>query len=522
MAQNLDQEIEDFNQEALKRELAAVLIIEHQLHAITDDIIAKNPSEEAKQLQSKILIATQESLRAMLNAESREIFLIQQKRFNQLITNLKERLVLDEDLESILEDYRFFNHLLQFLRDATIANTKELNENLPSWFKDHSYYPHWKVELDFLEKESNPRIYDAHKKILIEDLVANESYQDLANMISMSLIEQNNQLLADTRLSYLKETNNRKKLLIDIAWIGVGALLVATAAVLGLAFPPLIIPGLVLGAVVLGYGAVDFVKQSTDLYRGSQELSLGERKIAPDTLAEIEALENTLHDPAKSNFIARQLLEKKHWSREANLIKGAGYTASIAGFVLAITALALIIPGVGVPIAAVIVVTALSLAVAVFAASLLAVRVFREQQHQQNLNTHIDEKIADDEKIMTEVERVYNEIPTKSSIPVLVMQHEKTATLGMFRKQKPPHTEENNEKVGDVELEDTNPPPMQKPIPKPTVNVDEVKKAPVEEKKPKVANKQFASEEDEEDGNKVVEEDEDEDRVTGEDTPGSP
>ncbi|ASQ46613.1 hypothetical protein [Legionella clemsonensis] len=407
MAQDLDQEIENFNQRVLRHELTSALIIEHQLRAITDDLIRKTSDGKTQQLQKQMLLSAQESIKGMLQASSKEEFLLQQKRLNQLIANLESKFNLDADLEAPLEDYRFCNYLLRFLRDVTPENIDAQYEKMPLWFKEHTCFTDWRMELDFLKGESDPRFFAAHKNAVINNLLENESYQQLANFFSMSLIEQNNQLLADTRLSYLKSMDNRKKLLANASWMGLGTLLVTTAAVLSIAFPPLMIPGLIIGGAVLAYGAVDFIKKSADLYSDFKMRPLGERKLSPTTRDELAQLEEKLN-VGESSFVMHQQLEKKRWSNEGKLIKGLGYAASFSGFALAIAALALIIPGVGAPIAAVIAIAAISVAVTAVAASLLGAKIFREQQHQQKVQAQIETKIVADEKIMTEMEQLIN------------------------------------------------------------------------------------------------------------------
>ncbi|KTD07043.1 hypothetical protein [Legionella jamestowniensis] len=453
MAQDLNQEIESFNQKTLTHELTSALIIEHQLRAITDDLIRKNPNEKTKQLQRQMLVSAQESIKGMLQASSKEEFLLQQKRFNQLLSNFKEKFDLDADLEAPLEDYRFCNYLLRFLRDATPENIGEHYEKMPLWFKDHSYYTHWKMELDFLKGESDPKIFTAHKNAMINNLLENESYQQLANLSSMALIEQNNQLLTNRRLSYLKETNNRKKLLTDTSWMGLGALLVTTAAVLSIAFPPLIIPGLVIGGAVLAYGAVDFIKNSADLYSKFNMKPLGERKISPTTRDEIAQLEDKLNE-GEHSFVMRQQLEKKQWSTEEKLIKGLGYAASFSGFALALAALALIIPGVGVPIAAVIAVAAVSVAVTAIAAGVLGTKIWGEQQHQRKVQTQIEEKIAADEKIMTNMEKLINQPIVQPSLSNHMEKNKVTLTQKRALMAKNKNEEDDSDREGFTEGSD--------------------------------------------------------------------
>ncbi|CEK10022.1 EI24 domain-containing protein [Legionella hackeliae] len=448
MVQDLNEETSNFNQDSLTRELTAALVMEHQLRAIMDDWISKTSSEQAKQLQKKILIAAQESIKGMLQATSKEVFMLQQQRFNQLIVGVKNQLNLEEDLEGPLEDYRFYRELLQVLRSATAENFKTLHEKLPTWFKEHEQYTHWKIELDFLKGESDARIFETHKNLLIEGLLANESHQQLANLMSIALIEQNNHMLADTRLSYLKETNNRKKLIADISWIGLGALLVAAAAVLSIAFPPLIIPGLVIGGAVLAYGAIDFIRNSAELYNELQLTPLGERKISSRTRDEIAQLEDQLNK-GENTFIERQQLEKKHWSNEEKLVKGLGYTSSFLGFALAIAALSLIIPGVGAPIAAVITIAALSVAISVVAVSVLGTKLVREHQHQQKVQEKTEEKMAADKQVVTKISKLTHQPTTNKDLSHEESKQKKPVSPSKPLTEKAEEGDEEDESEGE-------------------------------------------------------------------------
>lgn len=433
MVEQLEQDIKQFNQDVLLQELTSALIIEHQLQALTNDLFNKNSSPQAKSLQNKILLAAQESIKGMLYAESQEVFLLEQKRFNVLISNLKEKLALDGDLQGVLSDYRFFHQLQDLLRETTAENHKDLTKSLPAWFKEHPHYVNWQEELQFLEQEKNPRIFETHRKMLLDDLATQDPYQDFANLTALSLIEQNSRVLSDTRLSYLKSTDGRKKLLKDVAWLGLGAALIVTASVLSIAFPPLIIPGIIIGSAVIGYGTIDFANQSASLYADLQT-SLGEREVSPATKQEIENLQKTLNHTSKNHFLERQQHYEKEWSDEAKLIKGAGYGASFLGLSLGIMALVLVFPALGVPLAAVAVVAALSLAAIALAGGILGLKVYREQKHQQQIQTQLENKITSDENLVNEIEQLENEHLPESNASSLLHQHEKLNHAGMFNK----------------------------------------------------------------------------------------
>lgn len=404
MAQDLDEDIRQFNQQALKQELTTALIIHNQLVAITEDIAANYHSDQTQELQKRILDIAGQSLKGMLHADSTEAFIIHQNRLTRLLTNIKEKLALEGEFDQALEDYRFFHHIHRVLRNATLKTGKDILDDLPLWFKNHPYYKHWQEKLVELTEQEKAAAFESYKKGLIEELFIKESYQDLANLASLSLIEKNARLLAELRLSYLKEASNRKKLFTDLGWMGLGVLLVAAATVLGLAFPLLIVPGFVVGAAVLGYGVIDFSKESANLYSEIYNRQLGEREISAETLVELQRLEKQIDGFEVEQFIANQELLAEQWSTEKKWMKGAGYAASFAGFALAFAGLAFLIPGIGVPVAAVLIVTVLAAVITAVAALLIGVRIRRERQELQKHQEEVDKQTESDDRLLAEVD----------------------------------------------------------------------------------------------------------------------
>ncbi|MDI9819375.1 MULTISPECIES: hypothetical protein [unclassified Legionella] len=427
MPQHLNEKIELFNRAALERELTVATNIYHQIHAITQDIVDNyRPTNEAVALQKNLLLIAKEAMQGMLGADSKETFLMHQKRLDQLIASLKNHLDLQGDLNNLLDKYRFFNKLHQFLQQVNLDNRTKLTEALPAWFKKHALFKDWNEELDLLVNQSDKTKFESHRNAWIKALLEKESYQNLANFASMALVEQNTRLLADSRLSYLKEANSHKKLLKDVAWMGGGVLLIAAAAVLGLAFPPLVIPGLVLGAAVLGYGAVDFSKESAELYSEFKTKELGAREFA------------NIHDKANGN--------KKPHPGEAKWIKGAGYAASFAGLGLAMAALALIIPGIGIPLAAVIAVTVASLAIAGVTAGILGFKTYHEQKSLQTEQAKVDRQITEDAIVFKKIDEmeVRHHLSSMAKVMKIEMEESKQS-LAMKPSIKPLVPEEEDE-----------------------------------------------------------------------------
>ncbi|WP_232220813.1 hypothetical protein [Legionella tunisiensis] len=189
MVQDLNEEIHQFNQQALKQELTAALIIHNQFVAITEDIGGNYHSDQTQELQKRILDIAGQSIKSLLHTDSKEVFIMHQDRLIHLLTNIKEKLALEGDFDQALEDYRFFHHIHRVLRNATLKTSKDLLDNLPLWFKKHPYYKNWQEKLVGLAAQEKASAFEAYKKGLIEELLIKESYQDLANLASLALIE---------------------------------------------------------------------------------------------------------------------------------------------------------------------------------------------------------------------------------------------------------------------------------------------------------------------------------------------
>lgn len=404
MAQNLNQSVHHFNQEALKKELTAALIIQNQLHALTEDMVVQYPSsKESKALQSKIHTAAEQAIEGMLHAETKEIFIAHQRRLDHLVAHLQKKLALWGDLDKALLEYRFTLQIQRLLHDMTIENKAE-DQKLPEWFSKHQYYDSWKKKLEDLRGLSDAEAFDNYKKELQDNLMLMQSQQNLANLASLALIKQNSRTLSDIRFSYLPETNDRKEIFTDLAWIATGAVLVTVAAVLGFAFPALLIPGIVIGAAVLGYGAFDFARENVELLSELQGNEIGERVVAKDTAKELEALEHQIPGFEKGKFLERQGLQVKEWSTEKKIQRGLGYSIAFAGLALGVAGLLAVIPGVGIPLAGLIAITVLAATVCVLATALWGYKVAREQEKLNAEEKGVKEEMAADERMISEAD----------------------------------------------------------------------------------------------------------------------
>lgn len=388
------------DEDLTKQELTAALIIRNQLKAILNDSSSQCKSPAAKQAVKQLQERIDDSLVALLHAKSRGEYQLQQKRFNLLLEQFKEVMQLEGDMELALKDFRFFHHVHQTLKQATFATRESLVDVFAEKFQDDPDFDLWCRHFATLQTLSADQ-FEAQKKALLDGLVAETTYLDLGNLAAMGLIERNAKILADTRLIYLKETNDRKSLLKDIGWIGLGIGLVTAAAVLAIAFPVLAVPGIVVGSIVMGYGIIDFAKESVELYSELTEEEKG--GLSPDAEDELKNLENDIADMDVDGFLQKQPHAHHAWSSEKKWVRGLGFSASFAGFALGIVALAFVLPGVAVPAAAVIAVTAVAVGIAALAGAVLGYKVASEQKKLKEAEQTLQQDILHDAQVLDNV-----------------------------------------------------------------------------------------------------------------------
>ncbi|CDZ78766.1 hypothetical protein BN59_03080 [Legionella massiliensis] len=395
MAELPEQSVYKFNQKALKIELKAALIIQNQLQALTQDMVIHYPSDGSKALQTKIHEIAGQAINEMIRAESKEAFNAQRKRLEKLLKQLQVKLALDGDLDKALEDYRFYQQPLRILRDSSIAKKMPF-DNFTKLFSNHPEYAEWKEKLEKLQNLNDDE-FDNYRHSLMADLLIKQQEKDLSNLASLALIKQNLQTMSQARLSYLPEVNDRKEIFKDLAWILAGGLLLTAASVLGLAFPVLVIPGIVLGAVVLGYGIIDFSKQNAELLAEVYGEELGERALGKELADELIDFEGKFPGFEKGKFLEQQAKNTQHLSSEKKLLRGLGYSIAFAGLALGFAGLFAAIPGIGIPVAGLIAITVLAATVTLLATALWGYKVAREQEKLNTVNKEVEEQLHVDE-----------------------------------------------------------------------------------------------------------------------------
>lgn len=398
-------DLEAFNQEALARELTSALIIRHQMQAIMDDIYQRQPTEDVKESTDKIIQAVDDTLKDILKADSHEIVQQHIQRMQSLVKQFRIKLGDEEGghalLPESLAEHRFLNVLLRTTRQTDYRNANEILNKLPDWCQDPQAYPALKIwikRLETLSESTSEHAYLEDREKLVTDLINELSKPNLANLASLSLVEENVRLLKQTRQTYLKSTNKRRDLLQDAGWVSLGAGLVVAASVLSFAFPALLLPGIVVGAVALGYGVIDFAKTNKEIYDEHKPQKLGSRTLAKKMQTQLKELGESLNDFDVDDFLKKKQLDEAHASDEEKNLSGISFGISFSGVALAVAGFAVVIPGVGAPLALLIALAVASLVVAGSAYGFLSHKNTIKQKELTHIAQEQEAKAVQDKK----------------------------------------------------------------------------------------------------------------------------
>ncbi|KTD38004.1 hypothetical protein [Legionella oakridgensis] len=429
MAKDLDSEIKQFNQMALERELTSALIIKHQLQHMLTDFEHHFPGEQSAKIKEEIMNSADDSIKGMLHAENKESFVLQEKRLNHLVEQLKEKFGLKEKKsEAALSSYRLLYVVLRGLKETNYERKDQLSTIWSDcdWCKEHPEYPSWVEQLNDLQRQNNEHDFEQRKSELLAKILNDISERKLDSLSALALVEQNMQLLSETRLSYLKESQSRSKLMKSMGWVGLGVLLVAGATVAALAFPVVAIPGIILGGAVVGYGAIDFAKKSANFYTKASTVPIGSREEDAQTRAHLQGLADQLGVDLPK-FIEKQQVREEKKSNEKKWVKRLGMAASFTGLALGIAALAAALPFIGMPLAAVVVIAVISLAVAALTTTLLAYRARKKQTEWKREKQEVEQQITEDNKLMDEVSLREQARERLDSTAKIIMDEEKVS-----------------------------------------------------------------------------------------------
>lgn len=418
MAKSLEEQIALLNQEALEREFTSALIIKDQIQAVLDSALEPyKDKEKNRTLKDQMMHAVNKSLQGMLQADSHEALMLHEKRLRELVTNIREKFALQNSSAAALADYRFNHANLRLLHKINFKDREHIIKEIASLSHEHIDFPQWQKNFTELASQQSEADFSTLKERLVTQLMKQESEGNLANFASLSLVEESINSLNNTRLSYLEETNRKSRLLKDAAWILLGVGLVTAASVLAIAFPLLVIPGLVVGGVVAGYGAIDLAQQATELNSEIEQHKLLSRKMSTENGNEFRmnmAVKLGIQDV--DDFLKQQQSKHEGMSREKKLFRGLAIGSSFSALALGVAALALTIPVLGAPVAAVIAIAVASIALVSFIAGLVGFKQFREEKKLKESKSWVAQQIAEDKKIIDSMQLELSSKPELSSM----------------------------------------------------------------------------------------------------------
>ncbi|WP_133130453.1 hypothetical protein [Legionella yabuuchiae] len=210
--------------------------------------------------------------------------------------------------------------------------------------------------------------------------------------------------LSETRNTYLNKANNKRRLFLDAGWMSAGVGLIVAASVLAIAFPWLLVPGIVIGAAILGYGTVDFSKATAELYMESKYPELGERTLSEERKSKLQALEQEMKDFSVTSLIAEHQHQQNKERQEKRFFSRLGTGLSFTGLLLAFTSLAVIfVPVLAIPIVGVVLLAVASVATAIAAVSVLAAAHNKEKLLLKQAELEFEQATRNDEALISEV-----------------------------------------------------------------------------------------------------------------------
>lgn len=438
------------NQDLLKDELIAALLIQNQLYAITNDLLSQYPYPETEELVNKIHEAFAQTIKGLLHADSREEFLAQQKRLNQLMAGIKTTFSLEGDLDKALRSFRYYTQVLRTLRNTTFSNRNEQE------FAKLAFNGDFQKKLSPILTLKDEQAFADYKSELMAEILSIQAMDNLANLSSLAYMEQNSQHLAKIRLSYLKSERERMKLLFDLFWIGGGVLLLAASALFTFVAPAFIIPALLIGAATLGYGAIDFLIANVSILRSIDKVFLGKGQPTKNTIEALQALEEDIVGLGSQNFLERIKLQDEQWLTEKNVLKLVKFGLAAAGLFLAVLGLAFTLPIVGAPFTAIVVITALTVALTGATIVLWGIKVISKTMKLNAMQKEVDQQIKEDKKMLSEAklgERKQDEFILQQSLQQETLKKTKLdkelRKQELFVSEKEMETTEENKIVQD-------------------------------------------------------------------------
>lgn len=168
----------------------------------------------------------------------------------------------------------------------------------------------------------------------------------------------------------LHRVHDLKKIGMELSWVSVGALLMTASTVLGIAFPPLLIPGLVIGAIIVAYSVMDVLIKIKHL-----------RARSP-------------HQQAPSGGATKPA--NKSEQQEQQSLKSIQHAMAFVGLALAVVALIFVMPMVVVPVAAVAATLTSSLLISLLTTGLTWYKTLQKNKNGTQVREDVTAQIEQD------------------------------------------------------------------------------------------------------------------------------
>ena len=371
MASQLEQDIKAFNREAFRRELTNAMIIKSQIKGILDDQVNTGESHHT------VLNAVDECLFKMLTASNLESYNAHENRLKHLVNAIENRAGLQTDKTDVTKEFKNFQIILKAVKNNQFEDRQNLMSAFDESVRSSPVFDRFQIQLKSLSNADSKVQHEKIQTLILNELLHYEKESDLTNQAAAGLIDRNLNLLNESRNIYLKQETSYKRVLKDVAWSGAGALMIVGASVLAIGFPLLTIPGIVVGAGVMTYGALDLAKE---IVSEDETMKLGTRQIEKEDMDDLKTLAQ--HAPGfdvDKMLEYRDKVEHQRENKEKSL-KRFGLGMSVLGLTLGVVALVTLIPALALPIAGVAVIAGLSMAVAGVAAGLTAYKAYQTKQ----------------------------------------------------------------------------------------------------------------------------------------------
>jgi hypothetical protein len=363
-------------QVSLELEYADALIIRDQFEVVLNTI-SRNPQ------QTQVILGQCDRLiKAILFAQTREEFNLHQNRLQTLYQQLavKANLVLHDELEILMQNFRFYRKLRDFLKQTSFESFQQQFDLFAEQHERLDELQHWRERLENL-KQACTMDFDAEKTRLLQDLNKAHSLTS-------------------------KDTKNRYALLAYTGWISFDFSLLIAATVL--VFAPIVGPGVAVavftvGVVSLIYNVFDFAQTTAALYRSAPQSH--QRQLTEQSKAKVRLMLNNKCSIDPDHICNLHMATNEAWLKEQLWMKRVNFAITLVSLLLTVGSFAtLMFPVLSLPIAAVIAATVISYTISLIAAGILTSNLLKEREITKQTEAQIQTSITDDQKLMDALE----------------------------------------------------------------------------------------------------------------------